>query len=186
MRPVPPVRFLRLVRSVRLALRQGPAAVSAAVLERSRLEKGGHCAFAFRALHALHIAIDHESGTASGPHTDRDRAADPDGLAFVTHDGLAGGTGSGLTGHHGNRDQCEDRDLEGLKDVVFVFHIRFCVCSVLFDAGVVVSRTEVLSAPQCDFCPPIVCVRIENLAHPLYPPIRKHIAAQYREPSISV
>ena len=63
------------------------------MLQRSRFEEGRHGAFAFRALHALHIAINDESGTAFGSGSDGRRTTDPDSLALVTHDGLAGATG---------------------------------------------------------------------------------------------
>ena len=105
---------------MRFAMRKSPAAVGAAMLKRSRLEEGCHSAFAFGALHAFHIAVGEVSGIdfAAGWHG----SADPYGLALVAHDGLAGGTGGGLTGYHRKCDQCEDRNLDGLKDVMFVFH----------------------------------------------------------------
>src|SRR4029079_10324127 len=100
---------------------QCSAAVATAMVQRSCFEERGHGAFAFRTLHVLYITVDNISGTTLGAGTGRGGLADPDGLALVAHDGFfAGSTGGGLTGRQGNRDQCEGRDLEELKDAMFV------------------------------------------------------------------
>lgn len=145
-RPMSPGWYGGRVGSVGFAMRQRPAAVAAAMMERSRLEERGHGAFAFRALHALHIAVDGVSRVAFGVATGWHGSADPDGFALVAHDGMAVGTGGRLTGHQGNRRECENRDLEGLKNVMFVFHDGAYFVLVVFDAGIVVIQIAVPAA----------------------------------------
>ena len=113
---------------MRGAVCQRAAAVRAMMFEAARFEERGHGAFAVRAGHHLHVAIYDVTRTALCPEATWSSPADPHGLAFVAHDGTASfAAGGSLTGYQRKRYEGENRHLEDLEDVQFIFHGRMVI-----------------------------------------------------------